>query len=121
MAPYSHTPPGRHHLFVPGPTNVPDRVLRVMDRQSGACERTAPTQLALSCQRASAENHRDPHFSILATEVLTELKPLFKTTSGQCFVFPGAPSPWFVTLRRLLTHAARGPAQPPAPAPGRRV
>ena len=41
MAPYSHTPPGRHHLFVPGPTNVPDRVLRVMDRQSGACEQTA--------------------------------------------------------------------------------
>jgi hypothetical protein len=35
-APYSFTPPGRHHLFVPGPTNVPDRVLRVMDRQSGA-------------------------------------------------------------------------------------
>ena len=35
-APYSVTPPGRHHLFVPGPTNVPDRVLRVMDRQSGA-------------------------------------------------------------------------------------
>lgn len=36
LPPYSYTPPGRHHLFVPGPTNVPDRVMRAMARQSGA-------------------------------------------------------------------------------------
>jgi hypothetical protein len=38
-APYSFTPPGRHHLFVPGPSNIADRVMRVMARQSGACAR----------------------------------------------------------------------------------
>ena len=26
--------PGRNHLYVPGPTNVPDRVLRAMDRNA---------------------------------------------------------------------------------------
>ena len=37
---------------------------------------------------STAENHRDPPFSLLANSVLAELKPLFKTTAGQCFVFP---------------------------------
>lgn len=67
-APYSYTPPGRNHLFVPGPTNVPERVLRVMNRQS--------------------ENHRDPFFAGLTNRVLTDLRYLFKTKSSECFVFP---------------------------------
>jgi len=66
--PYSYTPPGRNHLFVPGPCNIPERVQRAMLR--------------------SSENHRDPHFSHLVHKVLDDLKYLFKTKEGQCFVFP---------------------------------
>jgi hypothetical protein len=104
-APYSFTPPGRHHLFVPGPTNVADRVMRAMTRQSGATRanadvtRRAPRHHATHKHSLSpahplrvcgAENHRDPHFAYLTNAVLSDLKPLFKTTTGQCFVFPGA-------------------------------
>ena len=50
---------GRHFLQIPGPTNVPDRVLRAM---------AAPTI-----------DHRGPEFGVLGREVLAELKPIFKT------------------------------------------
>lgn len=52
-------PTGRHFLQVPGPTNVPDRVLRAMDR---------PTI-----------DHRGPEFGALGREVLTQIKHIFKT------------------------------------------
>jgi alanine-glyoxylate transaminase/serine-glyoxylate transaminase/serine-pyruvate transaminase len=51
---------GRHFLQIPGPTNVPDRVLRAMAR---------PTI-----------DHRGPEFGVLGREVLSELRPIFKTT-----------------------------------------
>ena len=41
--PFSHTPPGRNHLFVPGPVNIHEDVVRAM---------TVPGQ-----------NHRDPWFA----------------------------------------------------------
>ncbi len=50
---------GRHFLQIPGPTNVPDRVLRAMDR---------PTI-----------DHRGPDFNRLARAVLDGLKPIFGT------------------------------------------
>ena len=50
---------GRHFLQIPGPTNVPDRVLRAMDR---------PTI-----------DHRGPDFSRLGRAVLDGLKPIFGT------------------------------------------
>lgn len=50
---------GRHFLQIPGPTNVPDRVLRAMDR---------PTI-----------DHRGPDFNRLARSVLDGLKPIFGT------------------------------------------
>ena len=31
-ASFTYTPPGRNHLFVPGPTNIPERIQRVMVR-----------------------------------------------------------------------------------------
>ena len=61
---------GRNFLFVPGPTNVPDRILRAMD--------------------APMEDHRSPAFPALARECLTGLKPIFKTTSGVPFIFPSS-------------------------------
>jgi len=52
-------PAGRHFLQIPGPTNVPDRVLRAMDR---------PTI-----------DHRGPEFQQLGKEVLAGIKRIFKT------------------------------------------
>jgi len=61
---------GRHFLFVPGPTNVPDRVLRAM--------------------AVPMEDHRSPVFPELTRTVLTGLKPVFKTTTGTPILFPSS-------------------------------
>ena len=53
---------GRNFLFVPGPTNVPDRVLRAM--------------------AVAMEDHRSPIFPELTRACLNALKPVFKTTSA---------------------------------------
>src|SRR5204862_7740141 len=60
--------PGRHFLFVPGPTNVSDRVLRAMDRPM--------------------EDHRSSAFPELALSLFPDLRQLFQTSDGQPFVFP---------------------------------
>jgi len=60
--------PGRNFLFVPGPTNVPERILRAMDR--------------------AMEDHRSSAFPELATGLLRDLRTVFKTTTGQAFLFP---------------------------------
>jgi alanine-glyoxylate transaminase / serine-glyoxylate transaminase / serine-pyruvate transaminase len=60
---------GRHFLQIPGPTNVPDRVLRAMAR---------PTI-----------DHRGPEFGVLGREVLAELKPIFKT-KNPVIIFPAS-------------------------------
>ncbi len=52
-------PAGRHFLQIPGPTNVPDRVLRAIDR---------PTI-----------DHRGPEFQRLGKEVLEGMKRIFQT------------------------------------------
>jgi len=64
---FSYTPPGRNHLFVPGPTNIPDRVMRAMIRPS--------------------ENHRDPHFTKFLNPIFEDLKYLFQTKTGRPFIF----------------------------------
>jgi alanine-glyoxylate transaminase / serine-glyoxylate transaminase / serine-pyruvate transaminase len=61
--------PGRHFLQIPGPTNVPDRILRAMDR---------PTI-----------DHRGPDFARLAAGILEDLKPIFRT-SGAVVVYPSS-------------------------------
>jgi alanine-glyoxylate transaminase/serine-glyoxylate transaminase/serine-pyruvate transaminase len=64
-------PRGRHFLQIPGPTNVPERVLRAMAR---------PTI-----------DHRGPEFGVLGREVLEGLKEIFKT-SGRVVIFPASGS-----------------------------
>jgi len=59
-------PSGRHFLQIPGPTNVPEQVLRAMAK---------PTI-----------DHRGPEFKALAIEVLGGLKPVFKT-AGPVVIF----------------------------------
>lgn len=62
---------GRHFLQIPGPTNVPDRVLRAMDRP--------------------VIDHRGPEFARLGAEVLEALRPVFKT-SGPVVIYPASGS-----------------------------
>lgn len=62
--------PGRNFLFVPGPTNVPDRVLRAM--------------------MVAQEDHRSPIFPNLIKPILEDLKKVFRTKDGQVFVFPSS-------------------------------
>jgi alanine-glyoxylate transaminase/serine-glyoxylate transaminase/serine-pyruvate transaminase len=61
---------GRNFLFVPGPTNVPDRVMRAMV--------------------VAMEDHRSPIFPELARACLSGLKPVFKTASASPILFPSS-------------------------------
>ena len=60
---------GRHFLQIPGPTNVPERIFRAMDR---------PTI-----------DHRGPEFSKLALDIFAGLKTIFQTR-GPVMVFPSS-------------------------------
>jgi len=60
---------GRHFLQIPGPTNVPDRVLRALSR---------PTI-----------DHRGPEFASIAREVLDGLRQVFHT-SGAVVIYPSS-------------------------------
>ncbi len=60
---------GRHFLQIPGPTNVPERVLRAMDM---------PTM-----------DHRGPEFALLTLEILKGLKQVFKT-SADVVIYPAS-------------------------------
>jgi len=79
---------GRHFLFVPGPTNVPDRILRAMG--------------------APMEDHRSSAFPALAHECLTGLKSIFKTQSGEPFIFPSSGTGcWEAALTNCLNPGDR--------------
>jgi alanine-glyoxylate transaminase/serine-glyoxylate transaminase/serine-pyruvate transaminase len=60
---------GRHFLQIPGPTNVPDRVLRAIDN---------PTM-----------DHRGPDFGRLGGALLAKLKRVFKT-EGHVVIYPAS-------------------------------
>jgi alanine-glyoxylate transaminase/serine-glyoxylate transaminase/serine-pyruvate transaminase len=69
MIPLDRHPSGRHFLQIPGPTNVPDRVLRAIDR---------PTI-----------DHRGPEFATLGKTVLAGMKRVFKT-QGDVVIYPSS-------------------------------
>src|SRR5690242_3574467 len=60
---------GRHFLQIPGPSNVPDRILRAVD--------------------AAVIDHRGPEFGRLGLEVLAGMKDVFQTKST-VIIFPGS-------------------------------
>ena len=75
---------GRNFLFVPGPSNVPDRVQRAM--------------------MVAMEDHRSSKFPELSTSVLHDLKSVFKTSTGQVFVFPSSGTgAWEAALTNTLS------------------
>ncbi|WP_328630557.1 pyridoxal-phosphate-dependent aminotransferase family protein [Streptomyces sp. NBC_00356] len=78
---------GRHFLQIPGPTNVPDRVLRAM---------AAPTI-----------DHRGPEFAELTKRLLTSLKPVFGT-AGPVVVYPASGTgAWEAALVNTLSPGDR--------------
>jgi len=78
---------GRHFLQIPGPTNLPDRVLRAIDQP--------------------IVDHRGPEFAQLGQEVLAGLKAVFKT-SGPVIVFPSSGTgAWEAALVNTLSPGDR--------------
>ena len=79
--------PGRHFLQIPGPTNVPDRVLRAMD---------LPTI-----------DHRGPEFRALGRRVLDGVKTIFQT-DGAVFIYPASGTgAWEAALINTLSPGDR--------------
>src|ERR1700720_2480862 len=75
---------GRNFLFVPGPTNVPDRVMRAM--------------------MVAMEDHRSSRFPELTLSLFQELKKIFKTENGQVFIFPSSGTgAWEAALSNTLS------------------
>ncbi|HEY7879157.1 MAG TPA: aminotransferase class V-fold PLP-dependent enzyme [Gemmatimonadaceae bacterium] len=79
---------GRNFLFVPGPTNTPDRILRAMHRAN--------------------EDHRSSAFPALPRSIFADLRGVFRTETGQCFVFPATGTGmWETALVNTLSPGDR--------------
>jgi alanine-glyoxylate transaminase/serine-glyoxylate transaminase/serine-pyruvate transaminase len=79
---------GRHFLQIPGPTNVPDRVLRAID---------FPTI-----------DHRGPEFGTLGKNVLAGMKRVFKSTQGEVVIYPASGTgAWEAALVNTLSPGDR--------------
>ena len=78
---------GRHFLQLPGPTNVPERVLRAMSR---------PTI-----------DHRGPEFQKLTERLLTELKWMFRTEHPVLIYPSSATGAWEAALTNTLSPGDR--------------
>ena len=59
--------PGRNFLFIPGPTNIPERVRRAMD--------------------VPLEDHRRVDYPQSVLPLFEDLKKIFKTATGKIFIF----------------------------------
>jgi len=78
---------GRHFLQIPGPTNVPERVLRAIDRP--------------------VIDHRGPEFAKLGMEVLENIRPIFQT-SGPVVIYPASGSGgWEAAIVNTLSPGDR--------------
>ena len=78
---------GRHFLQIPGPTNVPDRILRAIAQ---------PTI-----------DHRGPEFAALGKEVLEGLRAVFRTSSP-VVIYPGSGTgAWEAALVNTLSPGDR--------------
>jgi len=78
---------GRHFLQIPGPTNVPDRVLRAID--------------------AATMDHRGPEFGKMGLEILEGLKTVFQTKQP-VVIFPASGTgAWEAALVNTLSPGDR--------------
>jgi alanine-glyoxylate transaminase/serine-glyoxylate transaminase/serine-pyruvate transaminase len=79
---------GRHFLQIPGPTNVPERVLRAID--------------------SATIDHRGPDFAELGKTVLAGMKRVFKTRSGEVVIYPASGTgAWEAALVNTLSPGDR--------------
>jgi alanine-glyoxylate transaminase / serine-glyoxylate transaminase / serine-pyruvate transaminase len=78
---------GRHFLQIPGPTNVPDRVLRAMDRP--------------------VIDHRSADFAVLGEEVLHGLHSVFQTASPVVIYPSSGTGAWESALVNTLSPGDR--------------
>ena len=79
---------GRNFLFVPGPTNVPERILRAM--------------------AVPMEDHRSSKFPELTLRCLADLKRIFKTANGTPILFPSSGTGcWEAALTNCLNPGDR--------------
>jgi alanine-glyoxylate transaminase/serine-glyoxylate transaminase/serine-pyruvate transaminase len=79
---------GRHFLQIPGPTNVPDRVLRAID---------FPTM-----------DHRGPEFGELGKQLLAGMKRVFKAPRSDVVIYPASGTgAWEAALVNALTAGDR--------------
>jgi len=80
---YDNHPSGRHFLQIPGPTNVPDRILRAIDH---------PTI-----------DHRGPEFQALGRKVLAEVRAIFGTRSPVVIYPASGTGAWEAALANTLS------------------
>ena len=78
---------GRHFLQIPGPTNVPDRILRAIDQ---------PTI-----------DHRGPQFAALAEGVLQDVRTIFKTEQPVVIYTASGTGAWEAALVNSLSPGDR--------------
>ena len=62
--------PGRFHIAIPGPTNIPERILNAM--------------------HISSEDQRNPEIPNLTIPLYKDVKKVFKSENGTVFLFPGS-------------------------------
>jgi alanine-glyoxylate transaminase/serine-glyoxylate transaminase/serine-pyruvate transaminase len=87
MSKNSSRPVGRHFLNIPGPTPLPDRVLRAMD--------------------TPVIDHRGPEFSRLAKRCLEGIKTIFKTTKPVILYTATGTGAWEAALVNTLSPGDR--------------
>jgi alanine-glyoxylate transaminase/serine-glyoxylate transaminase/serine-pyruvate transaminase len=78
---------GRHFLQIPGPTNVPDRVLRAIDN--------------------ATMDHRGPEFGRMGLEILEDLKAVFKSTQAVIIYPASGTGAWEAALVNSLSPGDR--------------
>ena len=79
---------GVTHLFVPGPTNVPERVRRAMN--------------------VPMEDHRSPDFPALTMPLFEDLKKVFANVSGRVLMFPSSGTgAWEAAITNTLNRGDR--------------
>jgi alanine-glyoxylate transaminase / serine-glyoxylate transaminase / serine-pyruvate transaminase len=79
---------GRHFLQIPGPTNVPERILRAMDRP--------------------VPDHRGPELPALVAEIRNGLRQVFQTTRGEIILYPGSGTgAWEASLVNTVSPGER--------------
>ena len=79
---------GINHLFIPGPTNVPEDVRMAMN--------------------VAMQDQRGPDFGALTLGILADLKKVFRTTTGQVMLFPGSGTgAWEAAITNTLNPGDR--------------